>query len=357
MKTKGNMVFVQKRKFMKWTMLISAVLLIILMIMSATFGAANISFFDALKVLVSKIPFVGKLANTDDINKTHMIIIMNLRLPRILLGAIVGAGLGVVGAALQGMFKNPMADPYVLGISSGASFGAAIAIALGIQYVFFGSGVITLFAFLGSIITILFVYNIAKTGGRIPSTTLLLSGIAINSMLMSLVSIIMIFNRNKVEDIVFWVMGSVASSDWKQVGFIFPIVVLGIIFIIAYSRDLNIMSTGEESARNLGVEVEKVKKLLILLCSLMVAACVSVSGVIGFVGLIIPHSIRLLAGADHRALLPFSAIGGAAFMVVCDTISRSIMPPMEIPVGAVTSIFGAPYFIYLLYKNKKKVFG
>ncbi|HEY9061700.1 MAG TPA: iron chelate uptake ABC transporter family permease subunit [Pseudobacteroides sp.] len=350
------MVYVEKRPFIKLILCLSFIGLLAAIVLSATFGAAHISFMDAVLIMCSKIPIIGNYIPIHNIDAAHTMIVLNLRLPRIILSALVGSALSVVGAALQGMFKNPMADPYVMGISSGASLGSAIAIVAGLEYTFSGIGLITMFAFTGSILTIICIYNIARVGNKIPSTTLLLAGIAINFMLLSMVSVIMVFNRDQVEKIVFWVMGSVSAASWNQIAFLFPMVLIGIIVILVFSRDLNLMSTGEETAKSLGTEVENVKKILIVICSILVAASVSVSGAIGFVGLIIPHAVRLLSGSDHRSLLPFSAVGGALFMVICDTISRSAAAPMEIPVGAVTSILGSPYFIYLLYKNKKKVF-
>lgn len=351
------MIFVEKRAYIRLILILSTIALIVLMILSATIGVADISFMEAIRIMLTKIPFIGNLIPINDIDYAHMIIVLNLRFPRIILAALVGAGLSVVGAALQGMFKNPMADPHVLGISSGASLGATIAIVAGLEYAFWGVGIITLFAFIGSISTIICVCSVARVGSKLPATTLLLSGVAFSFMLSSLVSIIMIFNRNQVERIVFWIMGSVSAASWKQIALLFPVVFGSVAVIMAFSRELNVMLTGEETAKSLGIEVERVKKYLIIVCSILVAACVSVSGIIGFVGLIIPHTVRLITGSDHRGVLPFSVVGGAIFMVVCDTIARNAVPPVEIPVGAITSIIGAPYFIYLLYKNKKKVFG
>ena len=351
------MIFVEKRGLIRLILIFSVIALMGLMILSATTGVANISFMKAVRIMLCKLPFAGSLIPAEDIEPAHRMIVLNLRLPRIILSALVGAGLSVVGAVLQGMFKNPMADPYVLGISSGASLGATIAIVAGLEYTFLGVGITTVFAFIGSISTILCVYTVARVGNRVPAVTLLLSGIAFSFMLSSVVSILMIFNRNQVERIVFWVMGSVSAASWNQIALLFPVVTGSIAVITAFSRDLNVMSIGEETAKSLGVEVERVKKYLILVCSILVATCVSVSGIIGFVGLIIPHTVRLLVGSDHRGVLPFSVIGGAGFMVICDTIARDAVPPVEIPVGAITSIIGAPYFIYLIYKNKKKVFG
>jgi iron complex transport system permease protein len=166
---------------------------------------------------------------------------------------------------------------------------------------------------------------------------------------------LMFFHRDQLERIVMWTMGSVSAAVWSQVGILFPVVILGSVILFAFARDLNAMSTGEDTAKSLGIEVEKVKKLLIAVSSLIIACCVSTSGVIGFVGLIVPHSIRLVLGSDQRVVMPFSAAAGAIFMVVCDTLARNLIPPSEIPVGVVTSLFGAPFFIYMLYRNKKRV--
>lgn len=323
---------------------------------AATFGAANVTFLDSIKVMSSKIPLINKFIDTSHIDSSHILIVLKLRLPRIILSSLVGASLSVVGTALQGMFKNPMADPYVLGISSGASFGATVAIVLGLDTLFLGSSAITLFAFIGAIVTMLLVYSVSRVGTRVPVTLLLLAGIAISFMLSSLVSIIMVFNRDQLENIMFWIMGSVSAASWQQVLILSPVFLICTVILLSFSRHLNIMSTGEETAISLGVNVERVKKILIIASSLLVATAVSVSGVIGFVGLIIPHTVRLFIGSDHRDVMPYSIVCGAIFLVVCDTFARSIVPPMEIPVGAITSVLGAPYFLYFLYKNKKKGF-
>lgn len=363
------MIDVKNKKTTKIALIVLVIMLIFLIISSATFGAANISFIGALKILLNvlkglaeKIPFIKlstleRILALDVIDETQSFIVLNLRLPRIILSALIGASLAVAGVVLQGLFKNPMADPYVLGISSGASLGASVAITLGLDYTFKGFGAITIFAFLGAIVTIIIVYNIARIGNKVPPITLILAGISVSFMLSSLVSLIMVFNRTKIERIVFWTMGSISNASWNQVLMMLPIVNITVVIIIAFSRDLNVISTGEETAKSLGIEVERLKKIMIIVCSTLVAASVAVSGVIGFVGLIIPHSVRLLVGSDHRVTIPFSAMGGAIFMIICDTLARSIIPPIEIPVGAITSVVGAPYFIYLLSKNKKKVHG
>ncbi len=349
------MIFTKNKSFYRSIFISTFLALVFLMIFSSTLGVARISFFQSIKIMLGKVPLVNWFISTEGIEKTHQLIVLKIRMPRIFLASLVGTGLSVVGATFQGLFRNPMADPYVLGISSGAALGATIAIVMGIERMILGVGLITIAAFAGAISTTLIVYNIARVGNRIPTITLLLAGIAVSFLLSSMIYIIMIFNKNQVEKIVFWLMGSVSAASWKQVGILVPIIIIGTVIITGFSRVLNVMSTGDETARNLGIEVERVKKVLLITSSVIVGACVSVSGIIGFVGLIIPHIIRLMLGPDHRTVVPFSALGGAIFVVLSDTLARNLVPPAEIPVGAITSVFGAPYFIYLLMKSKKKV--
>lgn len=336
--------------------MIGIVLLLLIIIGSTNIGVANISFVQTTKIILSKIPLINKLILLDNIKESSVIIILKLRLPRIILACLVGAGLSIVGASFQGMFKNPMADPYVLGISSGAALGATLTIVFGIERHVVGISVTALCAFIGAVITTLTVYNVARVGNKIPSTSLLLSGVAISFLLSSLISLIMTFKREHIERIVMWTMGSVSTASWNQVLVLLPIVVVSTIILYFFSRDLNVFLLGEDNARTMGIEVEKLKKYILLLCTLQVAVAVSVSGIIGFVGLIVPHGVRIITGSDNRIVIPFSALGGAIFLVICDTIARSIVPPVEIPVGIITSIFGVPFFMYLLYKTKKKVF-
>lgn len=349
------MSFIEKRKYYKTTYSVTLTFLFLLIIYVSTLGAANISFFSGLRIIAERIPFVGGYLFDADIPNTHRVIIWKIRLPRIILAGLVGMSLSVVGATFQGMFKNPMADPYVVGVSSGAALGATIAIVLGLQRFTGGIGYVNLFAFLGAIITVLLVYNIARIGSKVPTITLLLAGIAISSMLSSIISVLMIFNRDKIENIIFWIMGSVSAASWKHVYTLFPVAMGGAIIIYCYARDLNLFMVGDDAAKNLGIEVDRTKRILLVVSSIIIAFTVSVSGIIGFVGLIIPHAVRMLVGPDHRVLIPFSALGGAIFLILSDTIARTIFPPSEIPVGAVTAIFGSPYFIYLLYRTKKKV--
>ncbi len=316
----------------------------IIALVSLTVGSASISSFEAIKIIIN---YFTKVSEGNMSEK----IIMNIRAPRVLMALFTGAGLAISGVTFQGLFKNPMGDPFVLGVSSGAALGATIGLIFNLEknnYI-----LITLLAFGGAIVTLMLVYNVARVGNKIPIEILLLSGIAISFLCNSLISLIMILKKEAMDKIIYWTLGSLNTSSYKQVLLIVPIVVLGGLFIYRRYKDLNILSMGEEDAYSLGVEVEKVKKELIIISSLIVAALVSVTGIIGFVGLIIPHIARMIVGSNHRELIPFSFILGALFLVVCDTISRIIIAPGELPVGAVTALLGAPYFMYLLWKKKR----
>jgi iron complex transport system permease protein len=350
------MTFIKNKRHYKSLFILLLFLLFIVVILACSLGAADITFLKSMEIIISKIPIINRFVDVSDIKEVYFTIVLNIRLPRTILSALVGLGLSVVGASYQGMFKNPMADPFVLGVSSGAAIGATAAIVIGLEATFLGFGSVTIFAFAGAILTTLIVYNIARVGSKVPVVTLLLSGIAVNFFLSSMISMAMIFNREQIEKIILWTMGSVSAASWTQVLILLPVVAVGTIGISAFSRDLNIILTGDDEAKSIGVEVERVKKMLLIIASIIIAAIVSVSGVIGFVGLIIPHIIRIVLGSDHRVLIPFSALVGAIFMITCDTLARILAPPAEIPVGAITSLFGAPYFIYLLIKSKKKVF-
>ena len=277
-------------------------------------------------------------------------IFMRLRLPRIVLSVLVGAALSVCGAAYQSVFRNPLTDPYVLGVSSGASLGAAVAILLGLEAYLLGVGACAL---LTGMATIVVVYRIAAIGNRMHTTTLLLTGVCLTFLISAVISFLMVLNQDKMDSIIFWTMGSFASASWTDVAVVAPIVAIGTGVVLYYCRDLNLLLAGSETAHSLGVEVEKVKKVLLLVTTLMVAFCVSTCGVIGFVGLVVPHCVRLVCGPDNRVIVPCSIFFGGLFLLLCDTLARTVLMPAELPVGSLTALVGAPLFIYLLYKNKK----
>lgn len=282
-------------------------------------------------------------------------IILEIRMPRILLGALVGAALAIAGTAMQGVFRNPMASPYVLGISSGAGFGASVAIVLGVSFVS-GDFAISAMAFLFCFLTLFLVYGISRTkGGYVPVETLLLAGIAVGAFFTALISLMKYFAGDNLTTIVFWLMGGLWEARWDQFLVALPLIIVGTSVIWMLSRDLNTMMVGEEHALNLGLNVNRVRIIILLAASLVTAAAVSVSGVIGFVGLVIPHVVRLMVGPDHRILIPSAMLGGAMFLVSMDTLARTMIAPAELPVGIITALLGAPFFIYLIMSRRRQM--
>ncbi len=318
-----------------------------IMLLASALGSASIPFSDVVDVLIS--PFSPSRGET--IKNSFKIIILQVRLPRIILSVIAGMGLAVSGTVFQGIFRNPMANPYILGVSSGAAFGVALGMALGLQISFLGIGAIPISAFIGGMSTALFVYFISGNGRSIFS--LLLSGIATGFFLSALMSLVMYLNRDQLENIVYWSMGSFNAASWIKILVSGPVILLGSALIMVFSKDLNILVLGDDTARSLGIAVRTKRLFFLLLSTLITANAVSVSGVIGFVGLIIPHTLRILTGSDHRTLLPLSMISGGIFLLLSDTLARTLLSPTEVPVGIITSLFGAPFFIYLLNKQRK----
>jgi iron complex transport system permease protein len=335
------------------TILLLGFLLAIVMIISAAVGPADIAAIDVAKMLLQRFPGL-RHRHWGDWPLAHSVIVFRVRLPRIVLAALVGGGLAMAGTTYQGLLQNAMADPYIIGVSAGASVGATLGILLRGSFSFLGLSTVTLMAFLGAVITTFLVYNIARVGGKVPVGTLLLAGVAVSSFLSAVVSFLMVLSSQSMHEIVYWMMGSLSGRSWEHVKASLPYLVLGGVEVLFYSRELNLMLLGEESAQNLGVNVERVKAILLTAGSLMAAASVSVSGVIGFVGLIIPHTVRLLTGPDHRILLPAAALVGAIFLVVADTLARTLLAPSELPVGVITALAGAPFFLYLLRRQKDR---
>jgi len=312
-------------------------LLLLMMALSISAGAVKIPLQEILNVLLGK---------GDEVNRR---IILTLRLPRVIESALVGMGLSVVGAFFQGLLRNPMADPYVLGISSGAAFGATIAIIMGLGI--FG---LSSMAFITALLTVFFVYTVSRTGSRLSMSTMLLAGIAISAFMSAIISLLMLLNHDQFSRIVFWTMGGFSLVSWQQVIYSSPLILIGSFVMYAFSRDVNAILTGEESAEHLGVNAELVKKIILILGSLVTASCVSVGGIIGFVGLIVPHISRLIVGPDNRVLVPFSALFGASFLTFADLLARVILKPVEMPIGIITATFGGPFFLYLLVRSKQK---
>ncbi len=327
--------------------------LTVVVIFSVSIGQADVSFMKAANIIGSKIPFLKSISDISDVKESQETIILKIRLPRIILAALIGMALAAVGTTFQGLLKNPMADPYIIGVSSGSALGAALAIVSGISLTF-GYFMVPLSAFAGALVSIFTVYNIARVGNKIPVYNLLLSGVALSSFLSALTSLLMILNSKETSQILYWMLGSFSGKTWEHVRIALPLIALGIISLYFFTRELNLLLFGEATAQNLGVNVEKTKKILLILGSFTVASAVAVSGTIGFVGLIVPHAVRLVTGSDHRILLPAASLAGGVFMVFADTIARTILSPAEIPVGIITALFGGPFFIYLL-KSKKTI--
>jgi len=280
--------------------------------------------------------------------------VLKLRLSRIWLGLLAGAALGIAGLLFQGVLRNPLAEPYVLGVSAGAALGAVLSMLVA-QSGWLSLGLMPLISFVFGILTITLVMLIAKTRGKVPIQTLLLSGIIIGAVLSSILLFLISVSRSSViHDAIWWLLGSLQIFDMSLLFVISVIVILGIIGAHYFSKDLNAISLGEEEALHLGVDVEHVKKWVLAIASLLAAAIVCTCGIIGFVGLIIPHLSRLLVGPDHRKLIPVIIALGGIFLILCDTVSRTVLLPAEIPIGAITSLVGGPFFIYLL-KTKGKV--
>jgi iron complex transport system permease protein len=343
------------RKRWNITILSLVMLTFISIAVFSTIGSADISVTETIKIISSNIPVINHFVDSYNIPDSHKTIILTIRIPRVLLGVLVGAALSCVGAVFQGIFKNPMADPYVIGISSGAALGASITIIAGYTASFFGISWVSIGAFIGALLSTFIVYFISKVKSKVPVTTLLLSGIAVGQFFTAIMSFLMVIHSKDVTKIIFWTLGSFSGKGWDQlIPILFP-VLLSIILLNFFARDLNVMLTGEESAQNMGINVERIKVIILFICAFTTAMVVSVSGIIGFIGLIIPHIVRLIVGPDHRILLPSSALVGGIFMVFADTIARTIISPTEIPVGIITSLFGGPFFIYLLSKKKRAI--
>jgi iron complex transport system permease protein len=327
------------------TMVFAALFLIlfIFMVLDLTQAFIPLSFEDAFWALFG----VG--------SETNIIIVQNMNMPRVIMACFVGAGLGIAGAVMQALFRNPMASPYILGLSSGASLGAAIGLTFTVSWLP-SLLMIPLLSFITCMATLFLVYSISHIGGRVPTETLLLAGIAVGSFLSALVSLLTYLAGEQMQGIVYWTMGNLTNATWDNILIVAPLIMAGCILMMASSRDLNAMMLGGNHAQDLGVEVAKVRVQLLIASALVTAAAVAFVGVIGFVGLVVPHILRIVMGPDNRALLPASLIGGAAFLMACDYISRVIAPSIGIlPIGIVTSLIGAPYFIYLLRRRKNEV--
>ncbi|MBI2845402.1 MAG: iron ABC transporter permease [Chloroflexi bacterium] len=314
-------------------------------------GAVPIPLERILAVLGQEL---GVADSVGDLSPQEVAIVMEVRLPRVITAAVVGAGLALAGAIFQGLLRNPLADPYVIGTAAGAALGATLAILASTGLATFGFLPVPAAAFLGALLAVSIVYRISLVGSRTPIITLLLAGFAVSSVLTAVMAFLWLLNDVTLKRTIYWTMGGFSGSGWSKLAVVVPLLLGAGLVSRVFTADLNALLLGEEAAAHLGVEVERRKLLLLALGSLLTAAAVSISGLIGFVGLIIPHSARLLFGPEHRPLLPASALIGAIFLVLADLFSRTLLAPQEIPVGIITALIGAPFFIYLLRSYKRE---
>ena len=300
------------------------------------------------KAHIGKKPLEGPL-------KDLSIILWQIRLPRIALGLLVGANLAVAGTLMQALFYNPLAEPYIVGVSAGAALGAVVAMIFGLKSALFGLNSVAIFAFAGATITTFVVYRVAQRAGKISISTLFLTGIAVGGLMQALTTLLILqAEPYNIRNVLAWLMGSLAYRDWGYVIVLLPYTIIGLVVAYYHYRTLNALATGEETAHYLGVNVERVKLILLLVASLLAASAVAVSGIIAFVGLIVPHLVRILIGANHRILLPASALAGAFLVMWSDIMARTVAPGQEIPIGVVTGVLGCLFFLYLLryYKGR-----
>ena len=331
-------------------MLLLAVLLVLAFLWALSIGTVKLSFVQIYEGIVNQFTS-GMAIETAGQGPVHDIIWL-LRLPRLVLASLVGMGLSVCGVIMQAVVKNPLADPYILGISSGASLGATAAILLGIG-VALGENFVGIAAFIGAFAMSLGVLFISNLGGRSNSVKLLLAGMALSAVCGAFSSFIVYFANNKegMQTIAYWMMGSFAGAKWETLAVIGPIVVLAVMFFWTQSRMLNLMLLGDESALTLGTDLHIYRQIYLLVSSLIVGFVVYAAGMVGFVGLVVPHVIRMLVGTDHKKLIPVSALTGAVFLVIADGLCRVIIPRTELPIGILISLIGAPCFVYLMIKK------
>ncbi len=334
------------KKFALFLPLILLFAIVLSVLIATSIGVVSIPLENVWQVILAKAGFY------DDVIISHIfdLTIWELRLPRIVMSLLAGASLAICGAVFQAVFRNPICDPYILGISSGASLGAAIAFILGWDLLFFG---ITIPALITGLLTLFVIVGVSKIGKNRNTQTLLLAGIAVNFLISAVITLLIVVNQKELSKIIFWTMGSFATVTWYDIAFLLPIMGLTIFPLFYYAKDLNIMQLGSDTAKSLGVNTERVTMTVLLFSSLLIACVVSICGVIGFIGLIIPHIVRLIFGNNNRRLFLYSLFFGAFFMLFADTLARTIALPSELPVGSITAIAGAPYFIFLLLKNKK----
>lgn len=320
--------------------------LLIALVAGVAFGAVGVAPSDIISAIGRALAGrAGGMADT---------LIVEVRLPRVLLAVVVGASLAGAGAIYQALFRNPLADPYILGVSSGAGLGAMLALLLTAQATGLRFGIVPLAAFVGALGTVALVVRLATWRGGLDAASLLLAGVAVSYTLAALTSFLMVFAREQMSAVVFWMMGGLQGASWEHLAMTAPMAALGALASLMLSRELNLMLLGDERAGHLGLPVPRFKLLALGIASLLTSAAVAVAGLVGFIGLMVPHTVRLIIGPDHRALLPASFLAGAVALVAADLVARVIIAPVEIPVGIVTAVLGGPFFVWLLVRGERR---
>lgn len=331
---------------------VAALLLMACIVLGSALGPVDIPPSTVLEVIAGRVlPGVDTGASA-----AEDAIVWQIRLPRVLLAAVVGATLAFSGAAYQGVFRNPLADPYLLGVAAGAGLGATLVIVSDLPLQYAGFSLLTLAAFAGAVAAVFLAYSLARVGGHTPNTTLILAGVALSSIAFAAVSYLMLADRQNSLAVLSWLLGSFNKSSWGDMVYVLPYTVPAAALIFVHGRILNVLQLDDHQARQLGIDVERTKVVLLLAASLATAAAVSVAGIIGFVGLISPHAVRLVVGPDYRRLLPLVALVGASFLIIADLGARTLISPGEVPVGVITALFGAPFFLYLLRRQRRAFF-
>jgi iron complex transport system permease protein len=332
--------------------LFSLVLLVATLLLSVAVGSVFIPPDVFIHLLVERIRGVP----LSQAYSSYDTILFDLRLPRTVLVAMAGAGLAGSGAAYQGLFRNPLADPYLVGVASGAGLGAILAMTAGASGTMLGMASVPMAAFVGALLTVWLVYQIARVGRTVPTTNLILAGVAVSSFATALTSFLMLISTGELRRALVWLMGGAAMSGWAPVLAALPYITLGLGVLLTTGHALNVFQFGEEQAEQLGLPVGRVRLLVVAAASLTTAAAVAFAGIIGFVGLIVPHVVRFVWGGDYRRVLPLSVLLGAAVLLAADVLARSVMAPQELPVGIITSLAGAPFFLWLLRRARQQAF-
>lgn len=341
----------KNKKYLKIGLILGFLILFTVLI-SIRLGRADISFSDITNIIIGKLTLESSFY--ENIHPYKTAIVWDIRLPRILVALVVGCGLAIAGTIFQSLLMNPLADPYTIGVSTGAAFGASIALYINLFLVTIQLPV-TPFAFIGAILTFILVLKISNFGGIMNTSNMIISGIIVSTILAAGISFIKNAAGEQVHIIIYWLMGSLVARTWMHVSLVLPIILVGSVIAFIYADDLNLLCMGENDAKSLGVDIKKMRTIFLLLGSIMTAACVSVSGIIGFVGLIVPHLLRFAFSSDNKILIPLSGLLGGFILVIADNITR-VLFVSEIPVGVLTTLIGGPFFIYIFIKKNKYLY-